>query len=440
MRAGRLILIPLLAALVLTLAAAPAGSVQPPLEIYVSAGLVRATAQPVDNTRLLRVCVRGFDMSGHPRLTGLTRRELVPCADHGVMRSTVEGCASACSTGTRRWLTLHTLSHARVLIQEDTILDGKTIVGVQPIIRSCAESQLLCAETCLLPLSDLLARSIVRANFCVTTRRNNRTATEISEQFLAEQVAAELPGRLARANSNYRETILDRLSWLGVSASEMGGSSTAEALFLRAVGSEVPVSSAPPAAEAADARLSFHQDLLNRRWQRELAGQTLTAEDSEKRAKRLADLFKLQVPEKGEDKDLSITLDEKNPVTIRFEGNQAVVVVRGTEYATSDTVYPAMNVTSRWDVVATSKGVRLVRRPQLEIYPPGFVPGSGKRLPLRLQVPRTMLNRHFSRLLPTELDLNNIEKPEVMGSLPEGRFNRATADNGWFVANWNRLP
>jgi hypothetical protein len=152
-------------------------------------------------------------------------------------------------------------------------------------------------------------------------------------------------------------------------------------------------------------------------------------------------LFKFQVPEKqGEEKELSITLDPKAPVTVAFERDQVVLVLHGTEYATSDKSYPAMNVTSRWDIVTTGKGVRLVRRPQLEIYPPGFVPGAGKRLPVRLQALRTMLNRRFSRLLPTELDLNNPDKPEAMRGLPEGRFNRATAANGWFVVDWNRLP
>ena len=144
------------------------------------------------------------------------------------------------------------------------------------------------------------------------------------------------------------------------------------------------------------------------------------------------------MPEKTEEKELSVTLDRDAPLTVRFEEGQVVLTLRGTEYTSGDTTYPAMNVTSRWDIDTAGGQLRLVRKPQLEVYPPGFVPGSGARLPFRLLSLRTLLQRRFSRLLPAELDLRKLEPPDSFRGQMEGHTGRLTAVEGWLIAEWHR--
>jgi hypothetical protein len=437
MRAPRWLLqcLPALGLMLLTPRSGPA---QVALEFSISADLVRAGAQRIDESIPLHVWARGFRLYGESRLVGRSELALVPCSDLGVIRLTVNGCAFGGAAGPRHLIYVDTFAQGSVQVLQDIILDGRSFAAGSPAISVRARTELLGAETDFGPLANLAARSAARVGAVVTQRHNDRLAERIGGQLLAEQLSREVGKVVAQSNEQYQKTVLEQLRSFDLTVSDLSSSTTADALYLRASVPGLEVKPPSIAAPPSDARLSMHQTLMNRALLKDLGGRMLTGDDLEKRAQRMADQFKFDLPPKKDEADMSITLDAKAPMTVSFERGQAVIVIRGTEYAVGDTAYPAMNVTSRWNVVADSKGVRFVRLPELEVYPPDFVPGSGKKLPFRLQAFRTVLSRRFGRLMPVELDLNNLAFAEAFPGMPGGRFRRATAADGWLVLDWQR--
>src|SRR5262249_9145970 len=119
-----------------------------------------------------------------------------------------------------------------------------------------------------------------------------------------------------------------------------------------------------------------------------------------------------------------------NPLTVTFGRNQLVLVLRTKELESADQTSPAMDVTVRYEVRDRDGRSVLVRPQPPEVYPHGFVPGSGRRIPGRVQAFRTVLIRRFDRLLPQELDPERTQPFQLPGGGRKARIRATRLQTG----------
>ncbi len=176
---------------------------------------------------------------------------------------------------------------------------------------------------------------------------------------------------------------------------------------------------------SSDLRLAVHDTSVNEVNEPRLRGKTYASAEVEELVDRYRSWLNVERLENGSSPPWSITLAEESPLTVTFGDNQVVFVVRSKELKSAGDTLPAMNVTARYEVQDRGGSVVLARRRPPDVYPPGFVPGSGQRLSGRVQSFRTVLTRRFDRLLPRELDPERIDSIRLPGSDRKARL-RAT--------------
>jgi uncharacterized protein (TIGR03000 family) len=232
---------------------------------------------------------------------------------------------------------------------------------------------------------------------------------------------------LSQANTSLEEQWLRRFRELGGKVEELHFASNEQALIVYLASSEQPNLAVP--ALTTNPQLSVHETFVEDRVRPTLAGKTFTSQEFEKWGKQVS-RYSGNPPADLKDKNWSMTFAEE-PVRIAFNKGSIALTLCGGSYATEEREYPAMNVTARYRVKHSRTGFRLIRIDKLEVYPPGFRPGSGERLGVRQQILRSLLQRRFDRLLPQELNLDQSTLPAELAQLDLGRRARVLLQDGW---------
>jgi hypothetical protein len=89
-----------------------------------------------------------------------------------------------------------------------------------------------------------------------------------------------------------------------------------------------------------------------------------------------------------------------------------------------------MNVTAVYKVEASPTGMKAVRQGDLQIFPPGFVPGT-RRFSVPEQTLRSMLERRFSRLFTPELGGDPMEPPGRFKNIGPLVISNLATQGGW---------
>ena len=95
-----------------------------------------------------------------------------------------------------------------------------------------------------------------------------------------------------------------------------------------------------------------------------------------------------------------------------------------------------MNVTARYQLDRASGAIKAVRQGELEIFPPGFVPNSGRRLPTRLIGFRNLLKHRFEKLLAPEIVSPGLVLTGQWQRVGKLELTELEADKGWMLLGW----
>ncbi len=202
------------------------------------------------------------------------------------------------------------------------------------------------------------------------------------------------------------------------------------------------LSSPPQISSPADVSVRLHESTVDNFASTVLAGRTVKRDEMNRLMKELTG----KIPEELQDeeaRDWSITFAAERPVELSITDGRLSVTIRGEEYTSGETSYPAMNITARYHLERNDRGgLRAVRDGELEIYPPDFKPGVD-RLSSSQQSLKTILERRFGKLFKPELPDKPTSGLELggrwkkLGPLPVAAF---AADRGWLTLGWSLPP
>jgi len=261
---------------------------------------------------------------------------------------------------------------------------------------------------------------------------SNHAATRVKNR-VNEQASV----MLGNSNREIRSRFRAPLERWGIYPQEMHFSSTYQALQGTILAADTYQLGAPyshPKVElpaTADVELRVHESLINNSAFTIFAGRTLTRDYVEKWLAR----NNQQVPDELQDeeqRDWAITLDTERPMFVSFGDGGFVFQMRGTEWKSGDSTYPAMNVTAKYKLVLTPGGIKAVRQGDVEIYPPDFQPGdtlNGQQTALK-----RILTRRFNKILKQELIGEGIQLKGRLASYGNLFVRAFDSQDGWLQA------
>jgi hypothetical protein len=208
----------------------------------------------------------------------------------------------------------------------------------------------------------------------------------------------------------------------------------------KSLADQVAAFSRPPAVDS-DAVLSarFHQSFFNNLAEQELAGRTLTKERLEEELKKAGRAVPEALENEQDQPPWSITFAKRKPVELTVGDGTVRLTVRGSGYTSGDREFDAMDVWATYRIEPGHPGVRVVRDGDVQIYPPGFVPGGGKKLSIQQTSLRGILQKRFNKVFKEVVDVEPLKLPgemEKAGPLPIEQLD--ARKDGWVAAGWRK--
>jgi hypothetical protein len=369
-------------------------------EVYLNAAEGGAVAE----SYMVREKLFGMDVFGVAQTTGRVQVNLLPCDNRAVICVQMPGTTCAEIAATRPRLEMDTRSSTALLLSQEIWLDRHGFSAPAPQVHASTRICLNHVYTGYPCLRDRLVKSVARSAFHLTRHDLERSSSDYARSSLMARTAQQVGEKLQDANATFSEEMV-KLGELGVDLTSLRFSTTSAELQMAAwarVGD--PATLPAPPNTAIGVRL--HDGFVNEALMAAFPSGTISGADLEKSARPFLKLLGVSLQPDPDQAPWTITFAKVNRLGVKFANGQMILILRGEEFTSADKEVPAMDITARYTLQHTPEGVRAIRDKALEIYPPGFVPGSGEGLSARQLAARTMLKRRFGRLLPPSFSLD----------------------------------
>jgi hypothetical protein len=211
-------------------------------------------------------------------------------------------------------------------------------------------------------------------------------------------------------------------------------------LARKALPDQIGAFTAPPAVDP-DAVLAarVHESLVNNAAEITLGGRTITQQFVEEQIRKNNGRLPEALGNDPDQKPWSITFAKRKPVELDAGDDRVKVTVRGSRFTSGEREFPAMDISAAYRIEPGPGGVRLVRDGDVQIYPPGFVPGGGEKLTVQETSLRRILQKRFNKVFDEVVDVEPLKLPgelERAGPLPMEQL--VARKDGWVAVGWRK--
>jgi hypothetical protein len=287
---------------------------------------------------------------------------------------------------------------------------------------------------------DRIVRHVAQKKAPKQKAAGERIAARHAETKFIRRLENELGAMLAKADKEFQQRFRGPLVRRGEFPRLLHFSTTADALRIVALHdgpSRLAAPLAPPAVTGTPGlAVRVHESLVNNFATGLLAGRTLNQEVAERLAVELLGSVPPQMADDEGKEPWAITFADAQPVTVDIEQNRVSITIRGRRYMSGRRHFDPMNVTAHYQVENAGGVVKAVRQGELEIFPPGFVPGEGKTIPFRLASIRNLLKHRFDKIFTPEIVSQGLTLPGQMGRVGKLDLTQFEADKGWVTLAW----
>lgn len=393
--------------------------------------------RPSERVKPVRDCILGTTIRGCGLTKGQSRLELVPDPDRMVVDLVVTGQTWTDTVGTKGPVFVYNDREFAFEVRQRVFIDVDGVSLERPCARAKSEGELRCLTTKFKGPLDWLIKPVARRRY----EKQKEEAGYIADRHAEEQYEEDLIAETEPQARDVRRRIaegLEQLEKQGVRRDQLHLQTLHGAVRLTAsVWPAGPVVSIdPPCPDPGDdVTTRVHQAFVNSLVRPRLAGRTLTENQIGEEIASLLGRSATQTNQQDESApEWSLTLDSTEPIDFRFTGGQIVAVFKATEFVVENNLYPAMDVTARYAFQA--QGERLVLRivGNIEAYPAGFVPGSGKKLSARQIAVRSVVEKQLNARFPRDFKFDDVTLSGDLARICPLRLVRAEPGDGWLFA------
>jgi hypothetical protein len=273
-----------------------------------------------------------------------------------------------------------------------------------------------------------------QAEAIASGRARDRLRSQFEEQTapVLDQFRGQFRDRVRaplEARGLYPEMLI-----LGTSATELVVTAR------KAQAAQLAAGSPPPAPDPGNViTASVHESAVNNIFEQRFGGRRLTQDDVAKMAREFQAPMPASLDNEADQQPWAVTFAKHRPITLSAQDGRVKLMVRGDKFVSGEREFPGMDIWATYAIGRAPFGIVLLREGDVQIYPPGFRPGSGEKLSPAETSLRRILQRRFDKLLKPEIEIPDLEPKgqlAVVGRLPMNEL--VARRDGWIVAGWRQ--
>ena len=401
-----------------------------------------AVNRAVDETAPINDTVLGTRVRGSGHTTGLVLLDFVPSLQQAMVDLKLDATNHSDTRGTQGPVTVRTLGTTTVGARKRILIDDQRVAALP--VEAHADTD---TRTAGIGVNKRFGQRMIRKIASRKIAEMRPQAEAISAAKARERVRTQFEEQTASAiaqasrdyQTRFRQPLMER-GWypelLHMSTSDSRLSVTAR----KALADQVGAFSAPPAVDP-DAVLAarVHETLVNNAAEITLGGRTITQQFVEEQIKKNNGSLPEALGNDPDQQPWSITFAKRKPVELDAGDDRVKVTVRGSRFTSGEREFPAMDIWAAYRIEPAPGGVRLVRDGDVQIYPPGFVPGGGEKLTVQETSLRRILQKRFNKVFKEVVDVEPLKLPgelERAGPLPMEQL--VARKDGWVAVGWRK--
>jgi hypothetical protein len=401
-----------------------------------------AVNRAVDETAPINDTVLGTRVRGSGRTTGLVLLDFVPSLQQAMVDLKLDATNHSDTRGSQGPVTVRTLGTTTVGARKRILIDDQRVAALP--VEAHADTD---TRTAGIGVNKRFGQRLIRKIASRKIAEMRPQAEAISAAKARERVRTQFEEQTASAiaqasrdyQNKFRRPLMER-GWypelLHMSTSDSRLSVTAR----KALADQVGAFSAPPAVDS-DAVLAarVHETLVNNAAEITLGGRTITQQFIEEQIKKNNGTLPEALGNDPDQQPWSITFAKRKPVELDAGDDRVKVTVRGSRFTSGEREFPAMDIWAAYRIEPAPGGVRLVRDGDVQIYPPGFVPGGGEKLTVQETSLRRILQKRFNKVFKEVVDVEPLKLPgelERAGPLPMEQL--VARKDGWVAVGWRK--
>jgi hypothetical protein len=412
------------------------------LLLEASGGLVdRALARELIEPAPVDEWILGTHILGTGTATATVRAVLVPDPDRAVIDAVLSGQAVSTNTGYNGPAEIYGTSTTQFTARARTFVTpaGPTQVFYPATID--VDSQTVGLEVFICRLVRGLGRRIAAKRVERDKPKVERIAAQRAARRVEQRLRDEAGGEGTRAADEYRNRFLRPLMDRGAFPPRLTFLTTRTYLQLSQVQAtpyQIGPGTAPPEAPAADLTVRVHESLVENYAAAMLSGETI---DENQSNRSLAELRGEPAPEIDPAHiPWEFTFAVERPVSVRFAEGGVRLTIRGERFKQRQEFEVPMDITVAYALEPTPQGLRAVRQGDIEVFPPGFVPGQDVLSRDEVTLRRQLTDRLQETFQP-ELLHEGLTPPgparEKLGTLSVVDFS---SQGGWLMIGYRTQP
>ncbi len=404
--------------------------------------LGRAVNRVVDEHSPINDVVLGTRVRGTGHTLGLVRLDFVPASDRAIVDIALDATNHSSTQGTQGPVTVHTLGTTKVDASKRIMIDDERVVGL-PVEAHASTNTRTAGIGVNKRFGKRLIRKIASRKIAEMRPQAEAIAEGRARDRVRHQFDTQTAGALAKAQADYqakfRRPLMDR-GWypemLHLSTTDSGLSVVAR----KALSDQIAAFTPPPAVDP-DAVMAarVHETLVNNVAEITLGGRTITQNFVEEQIRKNNGTLPESLGSDADQPPWSITFAKRKPVALDADDSRVKLTVRGERFTSGDREFPAMDIWAAYRIEPGPGTIRLVRDGDVQIYPPGFVPGGAEKLTVAETSLRRILQKRFNKVFKEVVDVEPLKMPgqlEAAGPLPMEQL--VARKDGWVAAGWRK--
>lgn len=395
----------------------------------------------LDETQMVSEVQQGTFVTGTAHTVGVVSAELIPSPNEAIWDAVVRGRTITNTLGRNRSACVSLVGNTDLLGRMRLIADPDGVEALRPTATAQTDLTTTGIGSTAGGIRGCIVTRIASRRVAQTLPQAEETTSRRAESQLLQRLRDRARKQLANANRLYWENFRRPLSEKERFPADLKLMTTSDYVFASATFSgpaRIGSPTLPPTWNGPlDLGLVIHETAVNSLAQGMLAGETLNSEDVKEEWQKNIGKLPARFEEDEDREPWSITFADQDPVEVQFRDDGMKIMIRGQSYTSGDRRYRAMNVTAAYKFQATPEGIKGIRQGDLEIFPPGFVPGQ-RRLSVAEQTLRRMLERRMGKILTPEIGGDDVILPGRFEKAGPMQTRQMAGAAGWLVMAWGR--
>jgi len=405
-------------------------------------GVVARVRSAVDERAPINDTVLGTRIRGTGHTTGLVLLDFVPALDRAIVDIALDATNHSDTRGSQGPVTVRTHGTTKVDARKRIMIDDERVTAL-PVEAHASTS----TRTAGIGVSKRFGKNLIRKIASRKIAEMRPKAEAISETKARERVRQQFDtqtaGAISQAQSDYqakfRRPLMDR-GWYPEMLHLNTSDSRLSVVARKALTDQIAAFTPPPAVDP-DAVMAarVHETLVNNVAEITLGGRTITQKFVEEQIRKNNGTLPEALGNDPDQAPWSITFAKRKPVELDADDSRVKMTVRGTRFTSGDREFPAMDIWAAYRIEPTEGKIRLVRDGDVQIYPPGFVPGGGEKLTVAQTSLRRILQKRFGKVFKEVVDVEPLKMPgQLAGAGPLPMEQLVAQKDGWVAAGWRK--